>query len=188
MSAAKENISELQSEHRHQLHHLSNENLDLGRQLKSTKKELAQYKLEDSKKLEEQTEELRGLSNFLGSSAVAKCAPMESKSKRVPTVLSGSKRIPLGTSSMHSSETPMTKEVSTDKENLRNKKQKILAVSIQSPCRSAKKKNTNPFSSAKKTAQRTRASRKGDTPTKQSQYMLGDSEPTADVTGECNQS
>merc|ERR1712194_755943 len=76
MSTAKENVSKLQSEHRHQLHHLSNENLDLGRQLKSAKKELAEAKAEldavGSKQGEEQTEDLQGLSKFLGSSALAK--------------------------------------------------------------------------------------------------------------------
>ena len=193
MSASQDNISDLQSEHRHQLHHLSNENLDLGQQLKSakeelalTKKEFSKYKLGDSKKVEEQTEELQGLRTFLGSSTLGKRSLMESKSKRAPSLLSGDKKIPLGPGRKRFSESPMTK--GEEKENFVNKKQKTLSASMRSPFRSAKKNSTNPFSSANKSAQRKRASQKDDTPTKRSKHMLGDAEPTADVTGECNQS
>merc|ERR1712086_1039591 len=154
-STAKENISELQSEHRHQLHHLSNENLDLGRQLKSAKKELAEAKAEldavGSKQGEEQTEDLQGLSKFLGSSALAKRAPVEPKSKRVPSVLLVSKRIPLGSSRKRYSESPMAKEDTVEKENLLNKKQKTLSTLSPSPFRSVlEKKNANLLSGAKK--------------------------------------
>jgi len=184
--SAKGNISELQSERRRQLHHLSNENLQLGDELKRTKKDLAETKAElDAIQKNafscEHTEELEGLSNLLGSSVSTIRAPMESANK------SGSKRIPLGPSRKRCSESPVKKQGSKDKENSLNKKQRTLPTSIQSPFSSAKKKrSTNPFSSVKKAARRTKKALTDDSPTKQ--YVLGDSEPTADVTGECNQS
>jgi len=179
----KGNVSGLQSEHSRQLHHLSNENLQLGDELKRTKKELTQAKAEldaiqKNAFSSEQTVELEGLSNLLGSSASAKRAPSESAIK------TGRKRIPLGSSKKRCQESPSRKEDIKDKENLLNKKQRTLSSPFSSATK--KKKNTNPFSSVKKAARRSKRALTDDSPTKQ--YVLGDNEPTADVTGECNQS
>ena len=192
--SAKGNISELQSERRRQMQYLENENLQLGDELKRAKRELAAAKSavdafqKDAFSNEEPTEELRGLSNLLGASASTKLAPTESASKRVP-FQSTSKSIPLRSSQKRCPESPRSDEESnyTEKENLLNKKQKILSSSTSSPFGSEKKKRiVNPFSSVKKAARRTRNALTDNTPTKQ--YALGDSEPTVDVTGECNQS
>jgi predicted nucleic acid-binding Zn-ribbon protein len=164
----------------------------------------------------EPTEELRGLSTLLGgasSSSSTKRAPIESASKRgsYASAESGSKRnihssssnrLPpsllspsrvsntLTSSRKRSPESPVSDEGDTTmdaaKENLLNKKQRIISSSTPSspsPFGSEKKKRiANPFSSVKKAARRL----KDNTPTKQ--YALGDSEPTVDVTGECKQS
>ena len=162
----------------------------------------------------EPTEELRGLSTLLGgasSSSSTKRAPIESASKRgsYASAESGSKRnihssssnrLPpsllspsrvsntLTSSRKRSPESPVSDEGDTTmgaaKENLLNKKQRIISSSTpSSPFGSEKKKRiANPFSSVKKAARRL----KDNTPTKQ--YALGDSEPTVDVTGECKQS
>ena len=164
----------------------------------------------------EPTEELRGLSTLLGgasSSSSTKRAPIESASKRGShaSAESGSKRnihssssnrLPpsllspsrvsntLLSSRKRSPESPVSDEGDTTmdaaKENLLNKKQRIISSSTPSspsPFGSEKKKRiAKPFSSVKKAARRL----KDNTPTKQ--YALGDSEPTVDVTGECKQS
>lgn len=85
-------------------------------------------------------------------------------------------------------ESPLAESDSLDKENLVNKKPRTLSSTIQSPFGSAKKKkkSANPFSSVKKAARRTKNAFSDDSPTKH--YALGDSEPTVDVTSECNQS
>lgn len=183
---AKGNVSELQSERRRQMQYLENENLQLGDELKKTKKQLAAAKAERDTLLQggtggaEETVELQGLGALLGSSS-AKHAPMDS---------ARSNRIPLGSSRKRLPESPVAERGCTemgDKENLLNKKQRTMSSSAQSPFASAKKKKTaNPFSSVKKAARRTKKMLTEDTPTKS--YALGDSEPTADVTGECNQS
>lgn len=180
--SAKGNISELQSERRRQLHHLSNENLNLGEELARTKKELADTKAEldamhRNSCNSEQTEDLEGLSNLAKRAATATASASEPEGKRIP----------LGPSRKRIPQRPVTEEGSTEKENLRNKKQKTLSSMVQSPFKSPKrKKTTNPFSSVKKAARRTKKMLSDDSPTKQ--YLLGDNEPTADVTGECNQS
>ena len=155
-------------------------------ELKRVKQELVQTKAERDLVQKgafssEQTEELQGLSNLMGSASRHRTSAVDSSSKRAP-------RIPLSSSRKRCPESPITEEVSTEKENLLNKKQKTsLSSSLESPGGSAKKKRgTNPFSSVKKAARRTKKTITDGTPTKQ--YMLGDSEPTADVTGECNQS
>lgn len=184
----KKNMSELQSERRRQMQYLENENLQLGDDLKKTKKALTETKAElDSVQKNafgsEETVELQGLSNFLGPSRTHRTS--ESASKR-PPLMSGSKRT--GSSKKRSSDSPGTKEDGTEKENLLNKKRRTLTSSIRSPFGSAKKKRSNsPFSSVKKAARRTRKSLADDSPTKK-EYVLGDSEPTEDVTSECNQS
>ena len=187
--SAKGNVSELQSERRRQMQYLENENLQLGDELKRTKKELSSAKSEldvirKGSFNNEQTEELQGLGHLLGS-ASTKRAPKESASKGIPP--SGNKRIPLSSSRKRCPDSPAIEGEKTEKENDLNKKQRTLSSTIQSPFGSAKKKtrSANPFSSVKKAARRTRKAL-DDTPTKQ--YALGDSEPTADVTGECNQS
>jgi DNA repair exonuclease SbcCD ATPase subunit len=188
---ARRNISELQSERRRQMHYLENENLQLGDDLKRARKELAEAKsaVEAFHKdaSNEATLELRGLSNLFGGSA-SKLAPVESVSKRVP-FQSTSKSIPLSSSRKRCPDSPGSEEDDniTEKENLLNKKQRILSSSKSSPIGSEKKKRiANPFSSVKKAARKTRIALMDNTPTKQ--YALGDSEQTADVTGECNQS
>ena len=130
------------------------------------------------------------LRKFLGGGPVSNQVKyeMESASKRVP-IQSTSKSIPLRSSQKRCPESPRSDEESnyTEKENLLNKKQRILSSSTSSPFGSEKKKRiVNPFSSVKKAARRTRNALTDNTPTKQ--YALGDSEPTVDVTGECNQS
>jgi len=192
--SAKGNISELQSERRRQMQYLENENLQLGDELKRARRELAAAKSavdafqKDAFSNDEPTEELRGLSNLLGASTSTKLAPTESASKRVP-FQSTSKSIPLRSSQKRCPESPRSDEESnyTEKENLLNKKQRTLSSSTSSPFGSEKKKRiVNPFSSVKKASRRTRNALTDNTPTKQ--YALGDSEPTVDVTGECNQS
>ena len=187
--SAKGNISELQSERRRQMQYLENENLQLGEELNKTKKQLTEAKGElDAVQKDafsgEQTEELQGLSNLLASTSTKRTTVESSSKAQLP---SGSKRIPLGSSRKRCPESPAPKEGNKDKENLLNKKQRTLSSTIASPFGSAKKKRSaNPFSSVKKAARRTRKALSDDSPTKQ--YALGDSEPTADVTSECNQS
>jgi len=187
--SAKGNISELQAERRRQMQYLENENLQLGDELKRTKKELSQAKSEldvvqkDILNGNDETEELQGLSNLLSSS---KRPPTDSASKDFPP--SGNKGIPPSglSSSRKRCPDPDSPPVEHSKENMLNKKQKTLSAA-KSPFSSAKKKK-NPFSSIKKSAkkaQRTLSS-SNSTPTKH--YQLGDSEPTADITGECQQS
>ena len=185
--SAKGNISELQAERRRQMQYLENENLQLGDELKRTKKELSQAKSEldvvqkDILNGNDETEELQGLSNLLSSS---KRQPTDSASKGFPP--SGNKGIPPSGLSSSRKRCPDSPPVEHSKENMLNKKQKTLSAA-KSPFSSAKKKK-NPFSSIKKSAkkaQRTLSS-SNSTPTKH--YQLGDSEPTADITGECKQS
>lgn len=189
--SAKMNISELQSERRRQMQYLESENLQLGDDLKRARRELAQAKASVDEKdafTNEPTEELRGLSNLFVASTSTKLEQTESASKRVPFQSTG-KSIPLSSSRKRFPESPAIEEDgnSMEKENLLNKKQRKLSSSASSPFGSEKKKRiANPFSSAKKAARKTRNALMDNTPTKQ--YALGDSEPTADVTGECNQS
>ena len=179
----KGSISDLQEERRRQLQYLENENLQLGDELKKTKKqrdELARERdtlmLQGSGGGGEQTVELKGLGALFEESATK------------PALMSGSKRLPLGSSKKRPEpESPVVGGgVSTDKENLLNKKAR-RSDAQKSPFGSAKKKKgvVNPFSSVKKAARRTL--RQDNTPTKS--YALGEGgEQTADVTGECNQS
>ena len=165
------------------MQYLENENLQLGDELKRTKKELSQAKSEldvvqkDILNSNDETEELQGLSNLLSSS---KRPPTDSASKGFPP--SGNKGIP--PSGLSSSRKRCPESPPHSKENMLNKKAKTLSAA-KSPFGSAKKIKKNPFSSVKKKAQRTLSS-SNSTPTKH--YQLGDSEPTADITGECRQS
>ena len=180
--SAKGNISELQSERRRQMQYLENENLQLGDELKRTKKQLSEAKselgmIQKNAFSNEETEDLQGLSSIMEcSSSVA------SSSTKHSALSSSRKRCPDSPSV-----TTTTRGETTEKENQLNKKQKTISSALKSPFGSAKKKRgANPFSSVKKAARRTRKALSDDTPTKH--YALGDSEPTADVTGECNQS
>ncbi len=187
---AKGNILELQSERRRQMQYLENENLQLGDDLKRVRKELAEAKsaadaFHKDTFGNEATIELRGLSNVLGGLTSTKLMPIDSANKLVPLQSTG-KSIPLSSSRKRCPDSTGSDEEddNTEKENLLNKKQRILSSSTSSPYGSEKKKRiANPFSSVKKAARMTRNAL---TPTKQ--HALGDSEQTADVTGECNQS
>jgi DNA repair exonuclease SbcCD ATPase subunit len=187
---AKGNVLELQTERRRQMQYLENENLQLGDDLKRVRKELAEAKsaadaFHKDAFGNEATVELKGLSNVLGGLTSTKLGPTDSASKGVRLRSTG-KSVPLSSCHKRCPDSPGGDEEdgNNGKENLLNKKQRILSSSMSSPNGSERKKRiANPFSSVKKAARKTRNAM---TPTKQ--YALGDSEPTADVTGECNQS
>jgi len=187
--SAKGNISELQAERRRQMQYLENENLQLGDELKRTKKELSQAKSEldvvqkDILNGNDETEELQGLSNLLSS---LKRPPTDSASKGFPPT--GNKGIPPSglSSSRKRCPDPDSPPVEHSKENMLNKKQKTLSAA-KSPFSSAKKKK-NPFSSIKKSAKKAQRTLSSNSSTPTKHYQLGDSEPTADITGECKQS
>ena len=172
------------------MQYLESENLQLGEELKKAKKELSETRVAlDAAQSGafsggDHTEDLQGLSSFFNSStkrpsAVKPSSAMKSSSKSVMS--SATKRVPLG-SARRRLESPMTNQ---DSENLLNKSQQALSSSALSPVATAKKKRPNPFSSIKK-ARKQKTNLTADSPTKQ--FVLGDTEPTADVTSECNQS
>ena len=117
--SAKGNVSELQSERRRQMQYLENENLQLGDELKRTKKELSSAKSEldvirKGSFNNEQTEELQGLGHLLGS-ASTKRAPKESASKGIPP--SRNKPIPLSSSRKRCPDSPAIEGEKNEKEN-----------------------------------------------------------------------
>ena len=167
------------------MQYLESENLQLGEELKKAKKELSETRVAlDAAQSGafsggDHTEDLQGLSSFFNSTTKRPPSAMKSSSKSV--MASATKRVPLG-SARRRLESPM---VNQDSENLLNKSQQALSSSALSPVATAKKKRPNPFSSIKK-ARKQKTNLTADSPTKQ--FVLGDTEPTADVTSECNQS
>jgi len=166
------------------MQYLESENLQLGEDLKKAKKELTETRLALDAAQNgafsggDHTEDLQGLSSFFNSSTKR---PSAIKSSSKSAMASTSKRVPLG-SARRRLESPMANQ---DAENLLNKSQQTLSSSALSPVATGKKKRPNPFSSIKK-ARKQRTNLTKDSPTKQ--FVLGDAEPTADVTSECNQS
>lgn len=161
---AKGSVSELQNEKLRQLQYLENENLQLMEELKSTKRELQESKVELNAVQRnvfsgEATEELQGLGEIL-----------ESSRKHVST-----KRAEESFCS------------DNDKENINNRMPRINS-SMKSPLLSPskkKRKSVNPFSSVKKAARRTRKALADDSP---KTFGLGEGDPTEDATSECKQS
>lgn len=190
---AKGNISELQSERRRLTQYLENENLQLGDELKRTKKELSDTKAEiDAIRKNafnsEETVELQGLSNFLGVASSTKRVPSDASRNTTP-LPPASSRTARSSIQKRCTESPNAEEVSikVDKENVTNsEKQTISSSAVHSPFSSAKKRNANPFSSVKKAVTKKRRALADQTPT--NSYALGDGEPTVDVTSECKQS
>lgn len=182
--STKCSMNELQTEKRRQMQYLESENLQLGEELKKAKKELAETRVSLDAAQNgafsggDHTEDLQGLSSFFNSSTKR---PSAIKSSCKSAMAPATKRVPLG-SARRRLESPLANQ---DSENLLNKSQQALSSSALSPVATAKKKRPNPFSSIKK-ARKQMTNLARDSPTKQ--FVLGDTEPTADVTSECNQS
>ncbi len=190
---AKGNISELQSERRRLTQYLENENLQLGDELKRTKKELTETKAEiDAIRKHafnnEETVELQGLSIMLGSASPSKRAPSESSSNTNPLPPASSRHNAQSTSYKRCPVSPIAKDEvnKIDKENVHNSEKQTISSAVNSPFSSAKKRSANPFSSVKKAVTRKKRALADQTPT--NSFALGDSEPTMDVTSECKQS
>ncbi|KAL3805856.1 hypothetical protein HJC23_007817 [Cyclotella cryptica] len=179
--SAKGNITELQSEQRRQMQWLEKENLQLGDELKRTRKELIQTRAEldslhkGSFGNDEATEELFGLSNLLESSSRQPLAPAK-------TALSSVKK-----TSEKKRHFSVTNDKS-DKENLLNNSS-IQVDTTRSPFTSAKKqrKSVNPFSSVKKASRKiTKAISSDDSP---KHFALGEeNDQTGELTSDCKQS
>ena len=181
----KGSISDLQSEQRRQMQWLEKENLQLGDELKRTKKELLQTKTQlgsmqkSSFGSDEATEDLVGISTFFEHSAT-KRQPLGSISKPVnqekkPQYLPSS-------SAKTSSSKKRPVQESRDKENNLNE-------SVRSPIPSSAKKQRkiNPFSSVKKASKKIVQSFSDDSSPKH--LALGDeTEHTTELTSDCKQS
>jgi len=178
---ARGNITELQSEQRRQMQWLEKENLQLGDELKKTKKELLQTKAElDSVQKgsfgnDEATEELFGLSSLLESSSRQPLVPPK-------------KTIPSGKKTSEKKRHLSVPIDEFDKENLLNNSS-IEVDMARSPFTSAKKqrKSVNPFSSVKKASRKiTKAISSDDSP---KHLALGEeNEQTGELTSDCKQS
>lgn len=190
---AKGNISELQSERRRLTQYLENENLQLGDELKRTKKELSDTKAEidtirKSAFNNEETVELQGLSSFLGGASSTKRVSSESSRNTTPLPPIRSKQTTQKLIPKQCPESPIIEDEGkkVDKENVHNSEKQTISSVVDSPFSSAMKQSANPFSSVNKAVTRKRRALTDQTPT--NSYALGDSEPTVDVTSECKQS
>jgi phage shock protein A len=186
--SAKGSMSELQSEQRRQLQWLESENVQLGDELKRTKKELLQTKAQlDSVQKgsfvnDEATEDLFGLSNLLESSSrqplgsVKKPSDSEKKQPASSAKKEKKRQLPVHTEEL-------------DKENLLNHSSAHVDTPARSPFTSAKKqrKAVNPFSSVKKASRKiTKALSSDDSP---KHLALGEeAEHTGELTSDCKAS
>jgi DNA repair exonuclease SbcCD ATPase subunit len=187
---AKGNMSDLQSEQRRQMQWLEKENLQLGDELKRTKKELVQTKSQldsvhkGSFGSDDQTEDLFGLSNVLEPSS----------SKRLPL---GSITKPAADSekrTTHRQPFSSVKKASEKKRQLPAQesidKENTLNDTARSPFLSSAKKprkSVNPFSSVKKAQRRITKALSDDSSPKHIQ--LGEeNEHTSELTSDCKQS
>ena len=180
----KGSMSELQDEQRRQLQWLEKENLQLGDELKRTKKELLQTKsrLNTAQKgsvdSDEATEDLVGLSKFFEDSSARKPLGSIAKSATRSSVTTSEKKRQLPANE------------SLDKENDTNSSDHIHAIKSPFPS-SAKKqrKSINPFSSVKKASRKIIQSRSDSSPPETKHMRLGEEgEHTSELTSDCKQS
>lgn len=189
----KGNISEIQSERRRLTQYLENENLQLGDELKRTKKELSEMKAEidtirKSAFNNDETVELQGLSSFLGGASSTTRLPSGSSRDKTPLPPIRIRQTTQKSIPKQCPESPFAEEEGKkeDKENVHNSEKLTMSSVVDSPFSSAMKPSANPFSSVKKAVTRKRRALTDQTPT--NSHALGDSEPTVDVTSECKQS